>query len=65
MLEKKFEGIPLEPEAIDFAVKNAEKGSLLVLCSDVVPDALAQVMKYKEEESEQLYKFNKKDIPNL
>jgi cyanophycin synthetase len=62
---KKITVIPLEPEAIDFAVKNAEKGSLLVLCSDVVPDALAQVMKYKEEESEQLYKFNKKDIPNL
>ncbi|MBX7226582.1 MAG: cyanophycin synthetase [Chitinophagales bacterium] len=63
--KKKITVIPKEEEAIEFAVKNAEKGSLLVLCSDVVPDALAQVMKYKEEESESLYKFNKKrDIPN-
>jgi len=63
--DKKITVIPNEPEAIDYAIKNAIKGSLLVFCSDVVPDALAQVMKYKEEESEHLYKFNKKDIPNL
>ena len=63
--KKKITVILKEEEAIDFAVKNAQKGSLLVLCSDVVPDALAQVMKFKEEESESLYKFNKKrDIPN-
>jgi cyanophycin synthetase len=62
---KKITVIPNESEAIDYAIKNATKGSLLVFCSDVVPDALAQVMKYKEEESENLYKFNKKDIPNL
>jgi cyanophycin synthetase len=62
---KKITVIPNESEAIDYAIKNAAKGSLLVFCSDVVPDALAQVMKYKEEESEHLYKFNKKDIPNL
>ena len=63
--DKKVTVIPKENEAIVYAMKNAEKGSLLVLCSDVVPDALALVMKFKEEESEQLYKFNKKDIPNL
>ncbi len=43
---------PTEKEAISYAVENAQKGALIVLCSDVVPDALAQVMKYKEEEIE-------------
>ena len=33
---------------------------------DVVPDALAQVSKYKEEEANRLYEFDKnEDIPNL
>ena len=63
--EKKITVIQNEHEAIEYAYKNAPKGSLLILCSDVVPDALAQVMKYKEEEAENLYKFHKKDIPNL
>lgn len=39
-----------EREAISHVIENAQKGALIVLCSDVVPDALAQVMKYKEEE---------------
>ena len=43
---------PTEKEAISYAVENAQKGALIVLCSDVVPDALAQVMKYKDEEIE-------------
>ncbi len=42
--------IPSEEEAIIHAVKNAKKGSLIVLCSDVVPDALDLVKKLKEEE---------------
>jgi len=42
--------IPSEREAITYAVKNAVKGSLIVLCSDVVPDALELVQKLKEEE---------------
>jgi cyanophycin synthetase len=42
--------VKLELEAIDQALKSAVKGSFLVICSDVVPDALEQVMKYKEEE---------------
>ena len=39
-----------ETEAIDFAIKNIEKGSFLTICSDVVPDALDQIMKLKEAE---------------
>jgi cyanophycin synthetase len=63
---KKITVIPSEKEAIDFAIKNAKKGSMIVVCSDVVPDALAQVSKYKEEEANLLYEFDKnEDIPNL
>ena len=38
------------PQPIMHAVQNAVPGSFIVCCSDVVPDALAQVMKLKEEE---------------
>jgi cyanophycin synthetase len=55
--------IPSEKEAIDFALKNAKKGSFIIICSDVVPDALDQVMKYKEKEDE--FEILKEDIPNL
>lgn len=48
---KKTTVIPSEKEAITFAIKNAIKGSLIVLCSDVVPDALNLVQKFKEEEA--------------
>ncbi len=47
---KKVTIIPSEEEAITFAIKNGQKGSLMVFCSDVVPDALELVMKFKEEE---------------
>jgi len=47
--------IPSEKEAITHAITNAKKGSLLVFCSDVVPDALNLVMQYKEEEGKKLY----------
>lgn len=43
--------IPSEKEAITHAVKNAIKGSLIILCSDVIPDALDLVMKFKDQES--------------
>jgi cyanophycin synthetase len=43
--------IPSEHDAIIHAFKTATKGSLIVLCSDVVPDALNLVMKFKEEEA--------------
>ncbi len=48
---KKTTIIPSEKEAITFAVKNAKKGSLIICCSDVIPDALELVMKFKEQES--------------
>jgi|TARA_B110000091_G_scaffold214556_1_gene269040 cyanophycin synthetase len=48
---KKTTIIPSEKEAITFAVKNAVKGSLIILCSDVIPDALDLVKKFKELES--------------
>ncbi|MEM7037040.1 MAG: cyanophycin synthetase [Bacteroidota bacterium] len=57
--------IPSEKEAITHAIKNAADGSLIVLCSDVVPDALDLVMKFKEEEANRLYEFSKEEIPNL
>jgi cyanophycin synthetase len=63
--DKKVQIIPKESEAIDYALSNAQPGSLIVICSDVVPDALAQVTKYKEEEASRLYEFSKSDIPNL
>lgn len=47
---KKTTIIPSENEAITYAVKNAQKGSLIICCSDVIPDALELVMKFKEQE---------------
>ncbi|KAB8151975.1 cyanophycin synthetase [Kordia sp. TARA_039_SRF] len=61
---KKTTVIPSEREAILHAVENAKEGSLIVLCSDVVPDALDLVKKLKEEESNKLYDFTPDDIPN-
>ena len=48
---KKTTIIPSEKEAITFAVKNAVKGSLIVLCSDVIPEALDLVQSFKEMET--------------
>jgi cyanophycin synthetase len=62
---KKVTIIPSEKEAITYAVTNAVPGSLIVVSSDVVPDALNLVMKFKEEESNRLYEITKEDIPNL
>lgn len=45
---KKVTIIKKETEAIDFAIKNASKNSFITICSDVVPDALDQIMKLKE-----------------
>ncbi|MCP4458649.1 MAG: cyanophycin synthetase [Cytophagales bacterium] len=47
--------IPSEHEAITHAITNAKKGSMLIFCSDVIPDALNLVMKFKEEEGKELY----------
>ena len=48
---KKTTIIPSEKEAITYAVKNAVKGSLIVLCSDVIPEALNLVQELKDMES--------------
>ena len=48
---KKTTIIPSEKEAIIHAVNNAKKGSLIICCSDVIPDALDLVMKFKEQET--------------
>jgi cyanophycin synthetase len=47
---KKITLFKKERDAIDFAIKNARKGTFLTICSDVVPDALDQIMKLKEQE---------------
>ena len=47
---KKVTVIPAEREAIDFAINNAETDSFIVICSDVVPDALEQIMELKARE---------------
>ncbi|MFO7719563.1 MAG: cyanophycin synthetase [Gillisia sp.] len=62
--KKEITVIPNEKEAILFAVNNATKGSLIVICSDVVTEALDLVQKLKEEESNRLYEFSLDDIPN-
>lgn len=54
---KKVTVIKKETEAIEFAIKNAERGSFITICSDVVPDALDQIMKMKEQEDEGLVEF--------
>src|SRR5205823_14304368 len=61
--EKKVKVIPKESEAIDYAIKNAKKGSFIVICSDVVPDALDQIMNYKEDEDK--FTMTVEDIPNV
>ncbi len=49
---KKTTIIPSEREAILYAVKTAKKGSLIILCSDVIPDALELVKELKEKEEQ-------------
>ncbi len=61
---KKTTIIPNEKEAAIFAIKNAIPGSLVVICSDVVSEALDLVQKLKEEEANLLYGFSIDDIPN-
>ena len=48
--------IPSEEEAITYAITNAKKGSLLIFCTDVVPNALNLVMKFKEQENKEILK---------
>lgn len=48
--DKKITVIRKESEAIDHAIQNAVKDSFIVVISDVVPDALEQVKRYKDVE---------------
>jgi cyanophycin synthetase len=59
---KRFTIIKKEEEAIRQAIGNAPTGSFVTLCSDVVPDALALVLKLKEQDEQ--VPFSKDDIPN-
>lgn len=54
---KKTTIIPSEKEAITYAVNHAEKDSLIVLCSDVIPDALELVKKFKEQDAKGVTQF--------
>ncbi|MCF8448818.1 MAG: cyanophycin synthetase [Taibaiella sp.] len=47
---KKITVIKKEADAIEYAIKNAIKDSFIVITSDVVPDALEQIKKYKAVE---------------
>jgi len=47
---KKITIIPSEKEAITYAIRSAIKGSLIVLSSDVIPEALDIVKQFKEQE---------------
>jgi cyanophycin synthetase len=47
---KKITVIPSEKAAIMHAVQNAKKGSLIIVCSDVIPDALQLVSDLKDQE---------------
>ena len=62
---KKVSLFKSEAEAITHAIENAVPGSLITMCSDVVPDALKLVMEFKEKEANTLYEFSKSDIPNM
>jgi cyanophycin synthetase len=56
---KKVTIIKKESEAIEFAIKNANKNSFITICSDVVPDALDQIMKLKEMDDAGSIEFGK------
>ena len=57
---KKVDVIRTEKEAISKALSNPVKGSFVIICSDVVPDALEQVMKFKEDEDK--FELQPKDL---
>ena len=62
---KPIKVLKAESEAITYAIENAKPGSLIVICSDVVPDALKLVTEFKEKEDEKLYDVSHPEIPNL
>ena len=58
---KKIIIIPSEKDAITYAITNVQKDSLIICCSDVIPDALELVMKFKEEENRRTVVIARKD----
>ncbi len=63
--EKPVKIIPKESEAISYAIEHAQPGTLIVICSDVVTEALKLVQQYKEEEANKLYDYKNVEIPNI
>lgn len=55
---KKVTVIPMEKAAIDHAISTAEEGAFIVICSDVIPDALEQIMELKAREESGLMSAN-------
>ncbi|MBK7231208.1 MAG: cyanophycin synthetase [Saprospiraceae bacterium] len=53
-----------EKEAIGFAIQRAQKGSLIVVCSDDIQNSLELIKTYKEDEANKYYEYSKADIPN-
>jgi cyanophycin synthetase len=51
-----------EVEAIEYAIKNAVPGSYIVVCSDVVAQAVDAVLRLREEEAQ--FALTNADIPN-
>ena len=47
---KKITVFKREADAIDYGIKHATKNTFLTICSDVVPDALDQILRLKEAE---------------
>lgn len=47
----KITTIPKESEAIDHAINKAQQGAFITVISDVIPDALEQVKRYKDIEA--------------
>lgn len=56
--EKKVTVIPMEKAAINHAISSAEEGAFIVICSDVIPDALEQIMELKAKEESGLMSAN-------
>jgi cyanophycin synthetase len=58
----KISNIPNEVEAIEHAVRTAKAGSMVVICSDAIAEALETVMRLREKEAE--VHITQADIPN-
>ena len=49
-LKRKVISIPDEREAVIYAISKARKGSLVVVCSDIIPSTLKLIKKLKNQE---------------